>query len=218
MNTHPRRGLAAAALVAALVLTGCGAGDETTAAQAAPTPTMGSTDAAADAAADEVTESGIVLTDGWAKAVDETGPESMTGVFGTLRNTTDEPVRLTGGSSDAAHMIELHETAMVGGTMVMREAEGGFLIEPGDTLVLEPGGNHIMLMGLSAAIETGTDVDITLTAEDGTTYDIVAAARTFAGAQETYAPGHGTDEHGDDDSDEHGDGDSGAGSGETSTP
>lgn len=189
MSTQRRRGRSAAVLVTALLLTGCGVDGDSTVPLTDPATT---TEASVDA--------GIVLVDGWAKAADETGPDSMTGVFGTLHNTTEEPVRLTGGSASVARTVELHKTVMVGGALVMREAQGGFVIEPGQSLVLEPGGNHIMLMGLSAAVEAGTDVDITLIADDGAHHVLVAAARTFGGAQETYAPGHATEEHADHDS------------------
>lgn len=186
MNTHPGRGLLTAVLATSLLLAGCGDADDPTAAPTAQVP-----DNTSATTSTQTTGEGVVLQDGWVKAVDETGPESMTGVFGTLHNATDEPVRLTGGAASVAQMVELHETVMDGGSMVMREAEGGFVIEPGQSLLLEPGGNHVMLMGLTEPIETGTDVEITLTTEDGTSHAVVVAARTFAGAQETYAPGHG---------------------------
>ena len=183
MNIHPLRGVLAAVLATTLILAGCGASDDTSSTPGTTAPS-----------ATETTDSGVTLQDGWVKAVDETGAESMTGVFGTLRNPTDAAVHLSGGSSPVAHMVELHETVMEGGAMVMRKAEHGFVLEAGESLVLEPGGNHIMLMGLSEPIEAGTDVAITLTTVDGGTLDVVVAARTFAGAQETYAPGHGAPE------------------------
>ena len=183
MNIHPLRGVLAAVLATTLILAGCGASDDTSSTPGTTAPS-----------ATETTDSGVTLQDGWVKAVDETGAESMTGVFGTLRNPTDAAVHLSGGSSPVAHMVELHETVMEGGAMVMRKAEHGFVLEAGESLVLEPGGNHIMLMGLTDPIEAGTDVAITLTTVDGGTLDVVVAARTFAGAQETYAPGHGAPE------------------------
>ncbi|NLJ53779.1 MAG: copper chaperone PCu(A)C [Intrasporangiaceae bacterium] len=180
MNIHPLRGVLAAVLATTLILAGCGASDDTSSTPGTTAPS-----------ATETTDSGVTLQDGWVKAVDETGAESMTGVFGTLRNPTDAAVHLSGGSSPVAHMVELHETVMEGGAMVMRKAEHGFVLEAGESLVLEPGGNHIMLMGLTDPIEAGTEVEVTLTAEDQSSHVLVAAARTFAGAQETYAPGHG---------------------------
>lgn len=178
----------AAAAALALALSGCGDSTTTTSEATATTTT-------ASAAADPAAE-GLTLVDGWAKAVEEVtedGMGSMTGIFGTLTNDTDTDIQLVGGSSPAASMVELHETVMSGGTMVMREAEGGFVVPAGGTFVLEPGANHIMLLGLTGPVPAGSEVEVALTAEDGTEVTVVVAARTFAGAEETYAPGEETE-------------------------
>jgi copper(I)-binding protein len=172
---------------AALALAGCGGTDSSTPAQtvsSAPT-------AAADG--DARTAAPLTLDDAWAKAVDQlpdpgTMP-AMTGVFGTLVNTGDADIRLIGGSSPVAAMVELHETVMSDEGMVMREADGGLVVPAGGSLVLEPGGHHIMLMDLTEPIPAGADVEVVLRAEDGTEVTVVVPARTFAGAEETYAPG-----------------------------
>ncbi|MCA1783697.1 MAG: copper chaperone PCu(A)C [Dermatophilaceae bacterium] len=176
---------AALAAAAALALSGCG--DTTTTTPAATATTA----IAADPAS-----AGLTLVDGWAKAVEEVtedGMGSMTGVFGTLTNSTDADIHLTGGSSPAASMVELHETVMSDGTMVMREAADGFVVPAGGTFVLEPGANHVMLLGLTAPVRAGSDVEVLLTAEDGSEVTVVVAARTFAGGEETYAPGEEMD-------------------------
>ena len=59
-------------------------------------------------------------------------------------------------------MAELHETVMVDGSMGMREVKQ-IVVAKGATLVLEPGGYHIMLMGLKSPITVGQKVPITLT-------------------------------------------------------
>ena len=176
---------AALAAAAALALTLSGCGDSTP-----TTPDATATTAAAPAT--DPTGAGLTLVDGWAKAVEEVsegGMGSMTGVFGTLANPTDADVHLTGGASPVASMVELHETVMSGATMVMRESADGFVIPAGGSFVLEPGANHVMLLGLTAPVPSGSDVEVVLTAEDGTEVTVVVAARTFAGAEETYAPG-----------------------------
>lgn len=178
---------AALVAAAALALSGCGDTTTTTPAATATTTTAGAADPAS---------AGLTLVDGWAKAVEEVtedGMGSMTGVFGTLTNGTDSDVHLTGGSSPSASMVELHETVMIDGTMVMREAADGFVVPTGGTFVLEPGANHVMLLGLTGAVPAGSDVEVVLTAEDGTEVTIVVPARTFAGAEETYAPGEESD-------------------------
>jgi periplasmic copper chaperone A len=176
---------AALAAAAALALSGCG--DPTTS-----TPASTDTATAAGTASDPGTSAGLTLVDGWAKAVEEVSEDpmgSMTGVFGTLTNSTDTDIHLVAGSSPAASMVELHETVMSDGAMVMREATDGFVVPAGGTFALEPGANHVMLLGLTGPVPAGSDVEVILTAEDGTEVVVVVAARTFAGAEETYVPG-----------------------------
>ena len=87
-------------------------------------------------------------------------------------------------------MVELHETvANDSGEMVMQPKEGGFVIPAGGTLTLEPGANHIMLMGLAKPIVAGDEVSFTLTFADGSTYTFTAPAKDFTGANENYVGG-----------------------------
>jgi periplasmic copper chaperone A len=52
----------------------------------------------------------------------------------------------------------------MGGEMTMREVEA-IELPGGQTVVLEPGGLHVMLLGLTAPLEVGTTFDLTLTFE-----------------------------------------------------
>ncbi len=62
-----------------------------------------------------------------------------------------------GGSSD---------TTMAGmGEMTMRPIDS-LELPAGDTVVLEPGGYHIMLIDLVAPLETGQEIEVTLTFEN----------------------------------------------------
>ncbi|MDX2356040.1 copper chaperone PCu(A)C [Dietzia sp. PP-33] len=82
---------------------------------------------------------------------------------------------------------ELNETASgTSGSSMMRKREGGFVIPAGGELVFEPGGNHIMLMGVHESIRTGQEVTVTLTLENGDTSEIVASARSVEGGTEQY--------------------------------
>ncbi|MDE0572042.1 copper chaperone PCu(A)C [Demequina sp. B12] len=154
---------------------------DSTPAETSATPTQ--TSQAADAAHSETAAHAVTVTDAWVKTTEE----GMTAAFGELVNSTDEAVVLVSASTPASGMVELHETSMDdAGGMSMSEKEGGFTIESGDSLVLEPGGNHIMLMDVTTPILAGDTVALTLTFEDGTTLDIEAAAKDFAGANEEY--------------------------------
>lgn len=77
-----------------------------------------------------------------------------------------EADRLTGASSPAADLVQLH-THMESdeGVMKMVHVEEGFDLSAGETLSLERGGKHVMLMGLTAPLEQGATVSVTLTFE-----------------------------------------------------
>lgn len=180
-----KKHLAALVLTAALLpaLAACG-DDDSTAGGAAPdgtAPTRGATTAAG---ADVV----LTLTDAWVKAV----PGGMTGAFGTLVNEGPDDVTVVGASTDTAGTVELHETVQnADGSMAMQPREGGFTVPAGGTHVLAPGGDHIMLMGLSGGLEPGTTVELVLTLDDGTTSAVTATVKAFDGADEKYQNGGG---------------------------
>ncbi|MEJ6541861.1 copper chaperone PCu(A)C [Brachybacterium paraconglomeratum] len=168
---------------------------------------------------------GLTLVDPWVKAAEE----GMTSAFGTLTNDTGRDLQLIAASTPSAGMVELHETMGDGsGGMSMQEKEGGFPVPDGGELMLEPGGNHLMLMDLAAPLRPGDEVELTLQCEDGTELVVTATVKDFAGAQEHYEPegsagsggsddggehdghdadAHDADGHGDHGADEHGEGD-----------
>lgn len=177
MRTHTRAAFAAAcALALALTVTACATDDTDTTTAATPA-----------AAADSAASTTVAFDDGWAKA---TGTE-MTGVFGTITNPGDTDLHLIGVDSDLGGSAELHETVPGGSGMMMQEREDGFVIPAGGELVLEPGGNHIMLMELGRPITTGQQITLTLEF-DGAEQDVTVSARDFQGGEEEYVGGgHG---------------------------
>ncbi|WP_349829320.1 copper chaperone PCu(A)C [Brevibacterium litoralis] len=192
----------------ALGLSACGAS-----AAEAPTPLESSATTAAASGegpadgADGTDGAGQVLrlADGWLKATGEDedgGPAgSMTGAFGTLQNTGDEDVTLTGASSAVADMVELHETENTGGAAQMKEKDGGFVVPAGGEVEFAPGGDHIMLMEITEPILPGDVVAVTLETDSGQ-IAVEFPAKDYAGARESYAPDSSA---GADDEDEHAD-------------
>lgn len=132
----------------------------------------------------------VTVEDAWVKAA----PDGMTAAFGILSSTADDELTVIAADTDAADGTELHETADDGsGTSVMREVGGGFAIPAQGALALEPGGNHLMLMGLTGPLRAGDEVRFTLTFSDDSTLSFTAPVKDFAGAEEEYG---GTAEHG----------------------
>ncbi|NLU83588.1 copper chaperone PCu(A)C [Rhodococcus sp. HNM0569] len=135
----------------------------------------------------------LVVREQWVKAAGS----GATAAFAELQNTGDDDVRIVGASSPAAGHVELHEVADDGsGTPVMREKDGGFVVPAGETHLLAPGADHVMLMDVTSVSSPGVDVELTLEFEDGSRVTFTAQARDFAGAQEHYAPAASTPSHG----------------------
>lgn len=133
----------------------------------------------------------ITITDAWVKSA----PSGMSAAFGTLTNTTSEDLTVVAVSSPASSTLEMHETIDDGtGQMLMRQIKGGFTVAAGTAVLLEPGGNHIMLMNLTAPLVAGEEVTFTLELADASTIEFTAVVKDFAGANETYEHG---DDHGD---------------------
>ena len=162
MNTKSKLSLFTAA--ALLALTGC-------------------TSAAAPAS-DE-----IKIVDGWVRVSeysDHVG--GMTGAFASFTNKTDHTVTILGGSTDIAPMVQTHEVVMNKGAMVMQEKKGGIAIKPGETVTLEPGGLHIMLMNLKKAILEGDKITLTIDFDGAKDVTVTWPAKASLAGDETYKP------------------------------
>lgn len=109
----------------------------------------------------------ISVSDAWVRSSDSSVAGGMSGAFMKLTNNTDEVITLVGGSASIAGMVEIHETVMGADGMQMQEIGGGLEIPAGQTVVLEPGGLHVMLMNLNEDILAGDEVEITLNFEGG---------------------------------------------------
>ena len=109
------------------------------------------------------------------------------GGFLTIENTGTEADRLVSATSVVAGETQIHEMAMEGDVMKMRQLADGLEIPAGETVVLAPGGFHIMFMGLKQAFVEGETVAVTLTFEKAGSVEVLlpvaaAAADMPAGA------------------------------------
>lgn len=95
-------------------------------------------------------------------------------VFMVIENTSDTEQRLVSAASDVATVVEIHETTMTDGTMRMRPVEGGVVVPAQGTVELKPRGLHVMLIGLTEALNEGDTIALTLTFESGLTVELEA--------------------------------------------
>ncbi|MEU6740026.1 copper chaperone PCu(A)C [Streptosporangium sandarakinum] len=172
------------AVLTAVAVGACGAQQD------APAPDRAAAPAATPAAAPSGSgtpgaSSPLTIIDPWVK----TAKKGMTAAFGTLVNHTAADVTVVSASSPLSSMIELHEVADVGGKSVMRPKEGGFTVPANGTHPLQPGGDHIMLMGVTDEVKPGARIPFTLTLKDGGTVEFTAIGKDFAGGNENYDPG-----------------------------
>jgi len=103
----------------------------------------------------------VLATDMWVKSSEISVAQGMTAVYGTLTNNSGDDIVLTGGKTDLAGIVEIHEMAMISGEMKMQEIDGGLAIPAGQSIQLEPGGNHLMLMGLTQDLLAGDQITVT---------------------------------------------------------
>jgi copper(I)-binding protein len=90
-----------------------------------------------------------------------------TGGYLTITNHGKADDALISASADFAGRVELHEMLMDGDVMKMRERKAGIAVPAGSTVMLKPGGLHLMLMGLSETMMPGERRDVTLTFRSG---------------------------------------------------
>lgn len=131
----------------------------------------------------------VEFVDGWVRVSeysDHVG--GMTGAFAEIQNSTDHDVTIVGGSAEVATMVEAHEVVMNNGKMMMQAKEGGIVIPAGKTITLEPGGLHIMLMGLKKPIAVGDQITLTIDLDGADDMTFTWPAKASAAGDEEYKP------------------------------
>lgn len=137
-----------------LILSSCGM-SHTTGMHAggvtAPTPDIRATPVA--------TVKHISISDPWARTTMQ-GDNSAS--YLVINNSGDTD-RLIGVRGDIATSIELHTVENADGVMKMQPVEGGISVPAHGTQLLQPGGFHIMLIGVSRDLKAGDRFALTLT-------------------------------------------------------
>jgi len=130
----------------------------------------------------------VEVRDAWARTTVQ--GQKGTGAF--MKLTAKEGTRLVGVSSPVAGVAEVHEMKMEGDIMRMRAIDG-LDLPAGKTVELKPGGFHVMLMDLKAALPKDTTVPLTLVFKDAKGAQSKLDIKVPVG---TAAPGGASSSHG----------------------
>lgn len=106
--------------------------------------------------------------------------QEMSAGYLSIANAGDTDARLLAVSTDAAAMVQVHESAMSNGMMSMRHVET-LLIPAGETVQFQPGGLHLMIMGADQEAFSGESIDLELQFESGLVLDITLPIKSMVG-------------------------------------
>lgn len=115
-----------------------------------------------------------VVQDAYARAVAPGVANSA--AFMRIHNASEQPLALVAASSPVAEVVELHTHQLEAGVMKMRRIEQ-IIIAPRSETVLEPGGLHLMLIGLRHPLKVGDPVALELTFDRGEPVALTAETR-----------------------------------------
>ena len=101
----------------------------------------------------------IAIKDPWARPGFQ-GDNSA--AYMVIDNATDQGDGLIGASSDVAMMTEVHLSKMDAEGNMSMERQDLVGIPAGDSVALEPGGLHVMLMNLVNDLQVGDRFELTL--------------------------------------------------------
>lgn len=116
---------------------------------------------------------GLTVIDPWSP---EAPPGRMMAGFMELRNDSAESIRLVDARSPQFGHVEIHTMVMEDGVMRMRRLDQ-LLIEPGQSVTLEPGGLHLMFIEPLGQVGLGELIEVELLDDQGRSYPVQAEVR-----------------------------------------
>ena len=133
---------------------------------------------------------GVMVHDAYVRATPPGQPNAA--AYLVLRNNAMHDIRLVSVNSDVAEVAEPHSHAMDAGMMKMRRV-GHIDVPAGGETVLQPGGLHIMLMGLVKQLKPGEYVSLEFHFDNGQKQSMRVPVKMIAGVSMT--SGHDKKKH-----------------------
>lgn len=109
---------------------------------------------------------GLRLDDPWARPSPTVATTAA--FFVSIENYSDAPETLVSATTEACRVTELHMSSMTDGVMSMQQMADGIEIPASTTVVLQPGGLHIMCIDKIADFAPDDELKLDLEFVDGT--------------------------------------------------
>ena len=93
-----------------------------------------------------------------------------------ITNTSNAICEIIQVSSSKVGRVEIHQTEHDNGTMRMRKIDS-LKLRPGEQIILQPGGLHLMLMDLADDLKAGDILMLLLHFSDGTKQQVESSVR-----------------------------------------
>ena len=110
--------------------------------------------------AEEYRAGDLIVVDPWSRPLPEVSVNGA--AYMNIHNQSAKPDRITGAASEIAEKIEIHTHVNEGGLMKMVHLEHGAELPPGEMVTFQPGGLHVMLLGLTSPLKVGLEYKLTL--------------------------------------------------------
>jgi copper(I)-binding protein len=127
----------------------------------------------------------------WARA--SIGAAKAGAAYMSVVNQGTSPDHLIGAASPVAEKVQIHTNLIEDGVAKMRPLEA-VEVNPGEPTVLQPGGIHIMLMGLEAPLVEGQTFPLTLNFEKAGTIEVEVKIEAATEGGDDHGEDHGEHE------------------------
>lgn len=119
-------------------------------------------------------EKSLTVQDAWAYPAQENNNGA---VYFRIVNQSGQEDVLIGATTDVAAQVEIHQSRMESsGTMTMEHLPH-VTIPSGSSVIFEPGGLHVMLIGIQRELEAGDRISLQLTFQNAGEIPVEVAIR-----------------------------------------
>lgn len=122
--------------------------------------------------AEEYRAADLIVADPWSRPLPEVSVNGA--AYMSIHNQGTKPDRITGAVSEIAENVEIHTHVNQDGLMKMVHLADGAELPPGEMVMFQPGGLHVMLLGLTTPLKVGTEYKLTLLFEVAGELEVVA--------------------------------------------